>query len=131
MMRRHLDGEFEFLDRKRDTIRRLGENISASAVESVVAADPEVADCAVLGVPDPVAGYEVLLVVVPRHAAGDGGFDPSALYVRLSDQLPRYARPAYIVVRSALPKTPTHKVRKTGLLDALDIGSAWRPPTRR
>ena len=131
VMIRHPGGEFEFLDRKRDTIRRLGENISASAVESAVAADPEVADCAVLGVPDPIAGYEVLLAVVPRHAAGHGGFDPSALYARLSDRLPRYAWPAYIVVCRSLPKTPTHKVRKAGLLDTLDLGSAWRPPARR
>lgn len=129
---RHPDGEFQFVDRLRDTIRRLGENISASAVESVVAADSEVADCAVLGVPDPVAGHEVLLAVVPcEGGAGDGGFDPSALYARLSGQLPRYALPEYIVVCEALPKTPTHKVRKDGLLAALDTGSAWRPPSRR
>jgi carnitine-CoA ligase len=130
---RHPDGEFQFVDRMRDTIRRLGENISASAVESVVAADPGVADCAVLGVPDPVAGHEVLLAVVPLDGGGDGDgeFDPSALYTRLSDQLPRYALPEYIVVCETLPKTPTHKVRKDGLLQTLDTGSAWRPPSRR
>jgi carnitine-CoA ligase len=129
---RHPDGEFQFVDRKRDTIRRLGENISASAVESVVATDPDVADCAVLGVPDPVAGHEVLLAVVPRDRGdGDGAFDPSALYARLSGRLPRYALPEYIVTCAALPKTPTHKVRKDGLLETLDTGSAWRPPSRR
>jgi crotonobetaine/carnitine-CoA ligase len=125
---RHADGEFEFVDRLRDTIRRLGENISASAVESVVAADPEVAECAVLGVPDPVAGHEVLLAVVPFDRAA---FDPAALYARLVSQLPRYALPEYVVVCADLPQTPTNKVRKTGLVDLLDLGSAWRPPSRR
>ena len=127
---RHPDGEFQFVDRLRDTIRRLGENISASAVESLVAADPQVADCAVLGVPDPVAGHEVLLAIVPLDG-GTAAFDASALYARLSDQLPRYALPEYIVVCEALPKTPTHKVRKVGLLETLDTRSAWRPPSRR
>jgi crotonobetaine/carnitine-CoA ligase len=126
---RHPDGEFEFVDRMRDTIRRLGENISASAVESVVASDPEVAECAVLGVPDPVAGHKVLLAVVPVGEVT--AFDPEAVYARLAGQLPRYALPEYIVVRAALPKTPTHKVQKAGLLETLDTGSAWRPPSRR
>lgn len=139
---RHAGGEFEFVDRLRDTIRRMGENISASAVEEVVAADPGVAQCAVLGVPDPVAGHRVLLAVVPSGpvaAATAGadtaglataGFDPGALYQRLAGQLPRYALPEYIVARAELPRTPTHKVRKTGLLETLDIESAWRPPSR-
>jgi crotonobetaine/carnitine-CoA ligase len=126
---RHPDGEFEFIDRMDDTIRRLGENISASAVESVIAAAPDVAECAVLGVPDAVTGQEVLLALVP--AGGAAGFDPADLYTRLAGQLPRYALPEYIVVCHALPKTPTNKVRKTGLLDQLDTGSAWRPPRRR
>jgi carnitine-CoA ligase len=124
---RHPDGEFEFVDRMRDTIRRLGENISASAVETVIGADPGVAECAVLGVPDPVTGQEVLLALVPAAP----GFDPADLYARLAMQLPRYALPGYIAVCATLPKTPTNKVQKTGLLDQLDTGSAWRPPSRR
>jgi crotonobetaine/carnitine-CoA ligase len=125
---RGADGEFEFVDRLRDTIRRLGENISTSAVETVVAAEPDVAECAVIGVPDPVAGHEVLLAVVPR----DGHeLDAAGLYTRLTARLPRYMLPAYVVVCAELPKTPTHKVQKAGLLDALDLDRAWRPPARR
>jgi crotonobetaine/carnitine-CoA ligase len=120
---RHPDGEFEFIDRLRDTIRRHGENISSSMVEAVVATDPTVAVCAVLGVPDPVAGQEVLLAVVPSTPQ----FQPGELWERLRQHLPRHALPAYVVVRAALPLTPTGKVRKTGLLDQLDLSSAWRP----
>jgi crotonobetaine/carnitine-CoA ligase len=123
---RHPDGEFQFVDRMRDTIRRLSESISASAVETVVGADPAVAECAVLGVPDPVTGQEVLLALVPAAP----GFDPADLYARLADQLPRFALPGYIAVCPALPKTPTNKVQKTGLLDQIEVGSAWRPPSR-
>jgi crotonobetaine/carnitine-CoA ligase len=121
------DGGFRFVDRIRDTIRRMGENISSSQVEAVVAADADVAACAVVGVPDRVAGQEVLLAVVP---AAPTTFDPAALYARLTDQLARYMLPAYVVVCEDLPRTPTLKVQKTGLLETLDLAAAWRPPQR-
>jgi crotonobetaine/carnitine-CoA ligase len=123
---RHPDGRFVFVDRLKDTIRRHGENISSAAVESVIAADPAVAECAVLGVPDPLAGQQVAVVLVPSAA----GCDPAALHERLRDQLPRHALPEYVLVVDALPRTPTNKVRKSELRDRLDLASAWRPPGR-
>jgi crotonobetaine/carnitine-CoA ligase len=123
------DGSFTFQDRMRDTIRRLGENISSQQVEDVVAADPEVGACAVLGVPDRIAGQEVMLVVQPREP--DAVTDPAALFGRLTATLPKYMLPAYIAVVDELPLTPTHKVQKTGLLDTIDISTAWRSPQLR
>jgi crotonobetaine/carnitine-CoA ligase len=120
------DGMFTFVDRMRDTIRRHGENISSAAIEAVIAADPAVAECAALGVPDPVAGQEVALAVVPAPS----GCDPAALYERLRDQLPRHALPAYVLVLADLPRTPTNKVRKAELREHLDLTTAWRPPAR-
>lgn len=122
---RHPDGGYVFVDRIGDTIRRLGENISATALESVVTEDPEVLECAAIGVPDATAGHEPLLAVLP--ARGDA-FDPAGLYQRLIPQLAPYMRPAYIVAVEDFPRTPTKKIRKTGLLDQLDLRSAWRPP---
>jgi crotonobetaine/carnitine-CoA ligase len=125
---RHSDGNVEFVDRLRDTIRRHGENISSSAVEGIVAAEPDVLECAVIGVPDPVSGQEVLLAVVP--AAGVL-LEPADLWARLQGQLPRYMLPSYVIVCAELPHTPTSKVRKAGLLSELDLNRAWRPTTRR
>jgi crotonobetaine/carnitine-CoA ligase len=122
----HANGLFEFVDRMRDTIRRHGENISSAAVEAIVAADPAVAECAVLGVPDPVAGQAVVLAVV----AGPEGCDPAGLWHRLTGQLPRHALPGYVLVLDELPRTPTNKVRKAELRDRLDLTGAWRPPGR-
>jgi crotonobetaine/carnitine-CoA ligase len=127
-MIRQPDGTFEYVDRLSDTIRRMGENISASQIEAVVAADAEVGSCAALAVPDPLAGHEVLLATTPAEGAS---IDPAALFERLSVELPRFMLPAYIVVVDELPMTPTGKVQKTHLLAALDVEGAWRPPARQ
>jgi carnitine-CoA ligase len=124
---RHRNGTFIFVDRMKDTIRRHGENISSAAVEGVAAADPAVAECAVLGVPDRVAGQAVVLVVVPSR----DGCEPAELYERLRDQLPRYALPGYIVLADAMPRTSTNKVRKVELRESMDLSGAWRPPGAR
>jgi crotonobetaine/carnitine-CoA ligase len=118
------DGGFVIVDRMRDTIRRFGENISSSALESVVAGDPGVLDCAAVGVPSPITGQEILLFVVPPPGVTT---DPAALWARLSEVLPRHMRPAYVAVVDELPLTPTGKVRKVGLADGFDLETAWRP----
>ena len=116
-----------FVDRLKDTIRRNGENISSAAVESLVITDPAVAECAVLGIPDPVTGQAVILVVTPAP----GGCDPAGLYERLRSQLPRYALPSYILVTGAMPRTPTNKIRKAELRGSLDLAAAWRAAETR
>jgi len=119
---RREDGGIVFVDRVRDIIRRFGENISSVAVESIVATDPEVLDCAAVASPSEVCGEEVLLVVSPES------LDAPALFERLSGRLPRYALPAYIAVRPALPKTPTGKVAKHEIgVSAADAG-VWETP---
>lgn len=123
------DDCFVFVDRMKDTIRRLGENISSQQVEVAVAVDLQVGACAVLGVRDRIAGQQVLLVVQPREQ-GDV-IDPAALYERLTQSLPRYMLPAYIIVIPELPLTPTNKVQKTGLLERLDLSTAWTSPQLR
>jgi crotonobetaine/carnitine-CoA ligase len=121
-------GELVFVDRLSDTLRRHGENISSAAVEAAVQQEPEVLECAVLGVPDPVAGQEVLLVVRPQEGAV---VDPADLCARLADRVPTYALPRWVLVVAELPTTATHKVRKRGLLEQLDLSAAWERPARR
>jgi len=105
MVIRHPHGEFEFIDRLRDTIRRLGENISSSALEAVIDSDLEVEACAVVGEPDPVFGHRVVVVVTAKEGAE---IDPPALHERLIERLPRYMLPSRIVVCDALPMTATN-----------------------
>ncbi|HZQ56856.1 MAG TPA: AMP-binding protein [Acidimicrobiales bacterium] len=119
---RRADGGIVFVDRMRDIIRRFGENISSLAVESVVATDPDVTDCAALASPSDICGEEVLLVVSPSTVG------PEALFERLAARLPRYALPAYIAVRDALPKTPTGKVAKHELAVSAADDGVWQTP---
>lgn len=124
---RHPDGTFEFRDRVRDTIRRFGENISSSLLESVILKEDGVLECAVVGVPSRISGEEIHLAVVP--AAGVT-LDPEALVARLREVLPRHMVPSFVSVREQLPKTPNGKVRKVELRQAGVPPAAWSAPPR-
>ncbi len=112
---RHADGTFTFVDRMRDTIRRSGENISSTAIEIVISADPAVGECAVFGGPDPITGQAIAVVVVPSSA----GCEPALLYERLRGEPPRRALSSHVFLTDSLPRTPTNKVRKTELENEL------------
>ncbi|MEE2057202.1 AMP-binding enzyme [Rhodococcus artemisiae] len=81
-----------------------------------------------MGVPDPVAGQQVLLVA---ESVENSTLDELELYTWLTSNLPKHARPRYLILTHALPRTPTNKVLKTGLLDTIDLTDAWSPPVRR
>ena len=119
----------QFVDRIKDTVRRFGENISGSALETIINADAELIECAVLGVPSEVAGQEILLVVRPIDA---GLFVPESLFERLRSQLPKHCLPAFIGVRAdEFPKTPNGKIRKVELIGEIDrvaSGEVWVSP---
>jgi crotonobetaine/carnitine-CoA ligase len=119
----------QFVDRIKDTVRRFGENISGSALETIINADGELIECAVLGVPSEVAGQEVLLVV---RAIDAEAFVPESLFERLRTQLPKHCLPAYIALRAdEFPKTPNGKIRKvelTGEIDRVASGQVWVSP---
>ncbi len=106
------DGNYYFLDRIKDTIRRRGENISSAEVEVVVNEHPGVLESAAIAVPSEWGEDEVKIVVVPRPG---GSIEPADLIGFLSPRLPRFMLPRYVEVVESLPKTPTEKVRKVEL----------------
>lgn len=106
------DGNYYFLDRISDTIRRRGENISSAEVEVVVNEHPGVLESAAIAVPSEWGEDEVKIVVVP----GPGEtVEPAELTAFLAPRLPRFMVPRYVEVVASLPKTPTEKVRKVEL----------------
>lgn len=110
------EGFLYFFDRKKDMIKRAGENISASEVEAVLVAHPMVAEAAVVGVPDAIRDEAVAAVVVPVE-----GCAPSSeeLVEHCSQRLSRFKVPTIVTFASELPKTSIGKVRKDELRKGL------------
>lgn len=115
-------GNFFFVDRIKDAIRRRGENISSFEVEAEVCTFPQVQEAAAVGVADPDGGEEVLVVVVPT---GGGSLDCRGLIEHLIPRLPHFMVPRYVRVVDELPKTPTAKVQKHVLRTQGLAGEVW------
>lgn len=108
------DGSLHFMDRKKNVIRRSGENIAALEVEGILNAHPQVAQAAVVAADDPMRGEEVLAVIVPRPGADEPAL-ARALLDHAAARLAYYKVPGFVVFRDALPVTSTQKLRKADL----------------
>lgn len=116
------DGFFYFHDRKSDSLRRRGENISSMELERALAAFPGVVDAAAIGVRSDL-GEDEVMVVVEHHAPQ--ALDFSALFQHCVRQLPRFMVPRYYRVVQVLPRTPTGKVLKVPLREAGLTADTW------
>ncbi len=103
------DGYLYFVDRKKDIIRRRGENISSQEVEKVLNRHPDVLDSAVLAVPSELGEDEVKACVVPLPGAE---ISPAELVLWCAERLAYFKVPRYIEMRDDLPRTPSLRVRK-------------------
>lgn len=106
------DGFLYFVDRKKDAIRRRGENISSYDVEAVVNSYPGFVESAVIAVPSELGEDDVMVVVV---TAADTKPKPEDLFHHCENRMPYFAVPRYIRYRESLPKTPNGKVQKAVL----------------
>ncbi|GGC86588.1 AMP-binding protein [Chelatococcus reniformis] len=102
-------GDFFFVDRMKDAIRRRGENISSFEVETEICAHPAVKEAAVVAVPSEFAEDEVLAAVSLTDGAQ---LDPAELIAFLLPRMAHFMVPRYVRVLPDLPKTPTQKVQK-------------------
>ncbi len=117
------DGLIYYRGRRKEMIRRAGENISPVEIEDALAGHPDVIECAVAPVPDPDVGEEIKAYVVPR-----AGSDPDAgrLAFFLASKIARFKVPRYWELRTSLPHTPSEKIAKP----QLERGRAdWRTDT--
>ena len=108
-VKRDRDGCFHFVARKKDIIRRRGENIAGAELDRVMALHPAVSEVAAIAVDAELGEDEIMAVVVkkPDHAL-------SAEEIRdwCAARLAAHKVPRYVVFLDALPHTPTHKVAK-------------------
>ncbi|SDI39661.1 AMP-binding protein [Lutimaribacter saemankumensis] len=103
------DGNFFFVDRMKDAIRRRGENISSFEVEAEVCAHPAVREAAAVAVPSELGEDDVLVCVAPVEG---NEINPAELIEFLRERMAYFMIPRYIRVLPDLPKTPSAKVLK-------------------
>jgi crotonobetaine/carnitine-CoA ligase len=126
LVHRDGDGFLYFHGRKKELIRRGGENLSPAEIESVLATHPCVGQAAVIPVPDDVMGEEVMAVV--RVADGTEAPHPRELAEYCAARLARFKVPRFVCVRDRpFALTPSMRIRKEALRGELEqlLADAW------
>jgi len=106
---RDADGWFEFIDRKKDAIRRFGENISSFEVELALLKHPAIEDVAVYAVPAELSEDEVMASIILKP---DVDSPPTDILSHCEKQLPYFAVPRYYRFVKEMERTPTAKIKK-------------------
>jgi crotonobetaine/carnitine-CoA ligase len=109
LVRRDGDGFFTFVARKKEVIRRRGENVAAAEIEAVLLAHPTVGEAAAVGVPSEMGEDDIVAYVAPR--AGET-IDVEALRAFARERLADFKVPGVLHVRDALPRTATERIAK-------------------
>jgi crotonobetaine/carnitine-CoA ligase len=111
------DGFVRFVDRKKDTIRRRGENVASLELETAIAAHPAVAEVAVLAVPSEVSEDDIKACIV---LAPDATVEVEELFDYFKQNLPYFAIPRYVeylpeLPRNAVARVMKHELRAAGI----------------
>ncbi|MEU9449029.1 AMP-binding protein [Streptomyces sp. NPDC048277] len=126
-------GDWFVLGRSDDVMNVAGKRVAPAEIESVLAVDPAVAECAVVGVPDPKKGEAVWAFYVPSPAAEDAETVAARLRRRVADEVGRPFAPARIVGVDQLPKTRSAKILRRAVRAAVlgtdpgDLSGAENP----
>lgn len=121
LVRREPGDLFTFVSRRKEVIRRRGENLAPAEVEAALSEHPAVAEAAVVGVPSALSEEEVKAFVVPAPGEAPA---PATLRAFAAERLTRYKVPRYLELIDALPHTPTGRVAKHRLPAGL-TGREW------
>jgi acyl-CoA synthetase (AMP-forming)/AMP-acid ligase II len=112
MARRDDEGYIYIVDRKKDMVITGGINVYPREIEEVLMHHPDVAEAAVVGIPDDKWGESLKAFVTLKRGAG---FDPAALSDYCEGELARFKVPKQFELIDALPRNPSGKVLKTDL----------------
>jgi crotonobetaine/carnitine-CoA ligase len=119
LVKRDADDYFFFVARKKDIIRRRGENISGAELDRVVSSHPHVLEAAAIGVPSELGEEEILVAVVRKPDAPALQAADIAQWCRT--HLAPMKMPRYIAFVDSLPHTPSHRVAKHRLKAQTDL----------
>jgi crotonobetaine/carnitine-CoA ligase len=116
------EGNYFFADRKTDSMRRRGENISSFEVEKIVNQHPAVLESGAFGVPSELGEDDVMVAVVlrPGHSVA-----PADLLGFCEERMAKFMVPRYLDFRESLPKTETHRVQKAVLKKQGVTATTW------
>ena len=122
LAKKDADGYLYFVDRKKDALRRRGENISSFEVERAINTHPKVLESAAVAVRSELAEDEVKICVVLKP-----GKELSAeeLISYSVERMPYFAVPRYVEFMESLPKTPTERTQKYLLKQAGVTPKTW------
>ena len=116
------DGFIYFVDRKKDALRRRGENISSFEMEKVLFGHAAVSDAAVHAVPSPIGEDDVKVTVVLQDGAT---VSEEELCRWVAERVPYFAIPRYVEFRADLPRNPVGRVLKYQLRDEGVTDHTW------
>jgi crotonobetaine/carnitine-CoA ligase len=116
------DGYFYFVDRKKDALRRRGENISSFEVERSINTHPKILESAAVAVQSELAEDEVKICVVLKPGET---LTPEELIHYANDNMPYFAVPRFVEFMDRLPKTPTERIQKYLLKKAGITPNTW------
>jgi acyl-CoA synthetase (AMP-forming)/AMP-acid ligase II len=111
LVRRDAKGSFFFVGRRKQIIRRSGENISAAEIEAALGLDPRIEEVAVVPVPDELREEEVFACVLASANSTGSRELAENILVAAATRLAYYKLPGYIAFLTALPVTATQKLR--------------------
>jgi len=116
------EGYFYFIDRKKDALRRRGENISSFEVENTINSHPAVMESAAIAVKSPMGEDEVMVCLSLKPGES---LQPERLIDFCSEKMAYFMVPRYLRFMKELPKTPTQKIQKQQLRQAGVTEDTW------
>lgn len=111
------EGFFYFLGRKKDSVRRRGENISAWEVERVINDHPDVVESALIAVASDVGDEDLKIVIKLVNGRRP---DPARIAEWCSQRMPYFQVPRYFAFTEDFLKTPTERIKKEVLSRSID-----------
>lgn len=117
------DGYYFFIARKRDIIRRRGENISGAELDRVLSEHPNILEAATIGVDAELGDEEIMAVLVAKSQPAPA---PEELVAWCADRLAAMKIPRFFVFTDALPHNSSHRVTKFRLKEDASLRRrAW------
>ncbi|HEX2808517.1 MAG TPA: AMP-binding protein [Kineosporiaceae bacterium] len=120
------DGYVNITGRIKDMLIRAGENVSPREIEEFLYTHPDIQDAAVIGVPDPLRGEEIMAWIMLRPGAAELTVDDLRAYA--AGRIAHYKAPRYVRIVQEFPTTLSGKVRKVEMrrisIDLLGLGDA-------